>query len=281
MLSHCRGYFALLIYEEGGQVAENMYRSTVAPNGVQPDRARSSDPFMPAASDVLAETIALGLAGGEQVLTVVIEHRLLMRECLVKCMESAWGEGTVLAVSTVADWTKSGMSGRGTNLLFLLCTDARGVTDIAHEVAFLGETNPNSRIVLLSDQENLAHILGALNSGVHGYIPTSLSLEIAVWALHLVRAGGIFMPASPILSAQNPLGDMANNNLGSDIGLTAREASVLDALRLGKPNKVIANELNMCESTVKVHVRNILKKLNARNRTEIAFRFYGNGNGGH
>jgi DNA-binding NarL/FixJ family response regulator len=46
---------------------------------------------------------------------------------------------------------------------------------------------------------------------------------------------------------------------------------VIDALRRGKPNKIIANELNMRESTVKVHVRNIMKKLNATNRTQVAY----------
>jgi DNA-binding NarL/FixJ family response regulator len=47
---------------------------------------------------------------------------------------------------------------------------------------------------------------------------------------------------------------------------------VLRALREGKANKIIAYELNMRESTVKVHVRNIMKRLNARNRTEVAFK---------
>ena len=56
---------------------------------------------------------------------------------------------------------------------------------------------------------------------------------------------------------------------------TARQAAVVDALRQGKSNKIIAYELNMRESTVKVHVRNIMKKLNARNRTEVAFRVNG------
>jgi DNA-binding NarL/FixJ family response regulator len=53
---------------------------------------------------------------------------------------------------------------------------------------------------------------------------------------------------------------------------TARQAAVIDALRRGKANKIIAYELNMRESTVKVHVRNIMKKLNAKNRTEVAYR---------
>jgi DNA-binding NarL/FixJ family response regulator len=47
--------------------------------------------------------------------------------------------------------------------------------------------------------------------------------------------------------------------------------AVIEMIRQGKANKTIAYELNMCESTVKVHVRNIMKKLRARNRTQVAF----------
>ena len=46
---------------------------------------------------------------------------------------------------------------------------------------------------------------------------------------------------------------------------------MVEAIRQGKPNKIVAYELNMCESTVKVHVRAIMKKLKARNRTEVAY----------
>ena len=51
---------------------------------------------------------------------------------------------------------------------------------------------------------------------------------------------------------------------------TAKQTAVIEAIRRGKANKVIAYELNMCESTVKVHVRNIMKKLQAKNRTQVA-----------
>ncbi|TGV73883.1 response regulator transcription factor, partial [Mesorhizobium sp. M00.F.Ca.ET.158.01.1.1] len=53
---------------------------------------------------------------------------------------------------------------------------------------------------------------------------------------------------------------------------TTREAAVVEALRTGKANKIIAYELNLCESTVKVHIRNIMKKLKATNRTEVAYK---------
>src|SRR3984885_6574425 len=55
-------------------------------------------------------------------------------------------------------------------------------------------------------------------------------------------------------------------------GVTAREVAVIRAIQQGKPNKVIAYELNMCESTVKVHVRNLMKKMKAKNRTDLAIK---------
>jgi gluconolactonase len=54
-------------------------------------------------------------------------------------------------------------------------------------------------------------------------------------------------------------------------GFTQRQAQILDCLRRGMANKLIAYELNMCESTVKVHIRNIMKKLNATNRTQVVY----------
>jgi DNA-binding NarL/FixJ family response regulator len=53
------------------------------------------------------------------------------------------------------------------------------------------------------------------------------------------------------------------------LGFTLRETEVLSHLQQGKANKTIAYELNMALSTVKVHVRNIMKKLSATNRTQV------------
>ena len=55
---------------------------------------------------------------------------------------------------------------------------------------------------------------------------------------------------------------------------TSSEMAVLDRLKLGKPNKIIAHELGVSESTVKVHVGRIMKKLNATNRTQVVCRAY-------
>ena len=54
------------------------------------------------------------------------------------------------------------------------------------------------------------------------------------------------------------------------VGLTARERQVLEHLQLGASNKLIARQLNLRESTVKVHIRRIMRKLGAVNRTQAA-----------
>jgi DNA-binding NarL/FixJ family response regulator len=53
--------------------------------------------------------------------------------------------------------------------------------------------------------------------------------------------------------------------------LTARQKAVLAQLQQGKANKIIAHELGMSESTAKVHIRNIMRKMGATNRTQAAF----------
>jgi DNA-binding NarL/FixJ family response regulator len=110
-----------------------------------------------------------------------------------------------------------------------------------------------------------------MKKGARGYIPTSLVLNVAVEAIRLVCAGGIFLPASTILhTQQSPMAGEAKKDPAPE-SFTRKQAAVIEMIRKGKANKTIAYELNMCESTVKVHVRNIMKKLRARNRTQVAF----------
>ena len=122
----------------------------------------------------------------------------------------------------------------------------------------------------MSDCESPEQIIQVLRSGIKGYIPTTISLEIAIQALQLVRSGGLFMPADcmmDVLAGVRSTSDQAPEQHD----FSPRQLSVARALRKGTPNKIIAYELNMCESTVKVHVRNIMKKLKAKNRTEVAY----------
>src|SRR5690606_23280039 len=118
-------------------------------------------------------------------------------------------------------------------------------------------------LVILADTDDLTQILAALECGASGYIPSSVGIDVCVEAINLAVRGGIFVPASSVLSMRHLI-DAGSNELASFAGMfTQRQTEVAQALRRGKANKIIAYELKLRESTVKVHIRNIMKKLKA------------------
>ncbi len=124
-------------------------------------------------------------------------------------------------------------------------------------------------VILLCDVEHYDVLRAAFECGVRGYIPTtSTTLEVAIEIIHLVKAGGIFVPPSSLSSRRVEL-PTTHNPITTTQKLTPRQMAVLDHLKQGHTNKVIAFELNMSGSSVKTHIQNIMKKMNARNRTEV------------
>jgi DNA-binding NarL/FixJ family response regulator len=145
--------------------------------------------------------------------------------------------------------------------------------DLAADLRSLTKEHPQIPVVIMGDSEDPSQILEILSYGARGYIPTSVSLVVAIGALSLAIAGGAFVPASALLyTSQAP--SQLQPEAGNVFGLTERQAAVAEAIAFGKPNKIIAHELNVSESTIKVHTRTIMKKLQARNRTEVAFKLH-------
>jgi DNA-binding NarL/FixJ family response regulator len=98
-----------------------------------------------------------------------------------------------------------------------------------------------------------------------------MGFEIAIEVMRFVLAGGTYVPPDCLLVTDQP-GLPASTTVSRVSILTSRELSVVRAIQQGKSNKVIAHELNMCPSTVKVHVRNVMRKMNAKNRTDVAMK---------
>lgn len=108
----------------------------------------------------------------------------------------------------------------------------------------------------------------AIHCGAKGLIPVTMGFDIAIEVVRFVLAGGTYVPPDCLL-ATNQFG-LSATTFPRLSNLTSRESSVVRAIQQGKSNKIIARELNMCLSTVKVHVRNVMRKLNAKNRTDVA-----------
>ena len=127
-------------------------------------------------------------------------------------------------------------------------------------------------VIVLCDADGIESVLAAFEIGARGYIPTaSTTLKLAVEIMHLVKAGGTFVPPSS-LSARRISPQRTIRVATTTHQFTERQLAVLGGLKRGKTNKIIAHELKMSESTVKVHIRKIMKKLNATNRTEAVYR---------
>ncbi|CAN7667398.1 MULTISPECIES: response regulator [unclassified Variovorax] len=129
-----------------------------------------------------------------------------------------------------------------------------------------------ARIVVLSGETNATLIRNSVDLGAAGFIPKKYSSEMMVAALRHVLAGRIFLPLETLNAA--PPDVEAQPNTGNDprlAGLTARQMDVYRAAARGLPNKLIARQLNIAESTVKAHLTAVYTALGVRNRTEAAY----------
>jgi len=138
---------------------------------------------------------------------------------------------------------------------------------------------PDARIVVLAEMFEANAISAAWKAGAHGFCLSNSQREILVGSLELVMLGEIVLPAAFVLSMTGPNANHSapvnapeayDDHRQSGRKLSAREAQILSYLREGAPNKLIARKLNLSESTVKVHVKAILKKVGACNRTQAA-----------
>ncbi len=120
---------------------------------------------------------------------------------------------------------------------------------------------PSVPIVAVSADERPRMIAELLRSGARGYIPKSLGAEIMLNALRLVLAGGTYVPEAA-LATPGPA--------GSNATFTPRETDVLELLVSGHGNKEVARQLGMAESTVRVHVTSIMRRLGVASRVEVA-----------
>ena len=199
---------------------------------------------------------------------VFVEPRGLVRECLIRCLQTATGYA-IIGYSSIGAWLHHKPTLEACLILLSSPADISG--GIGEQFQELADAGVDLPVVVLSDNQEPGHVFDVMEKGAKGLISSDVTLDVAVQALRLVIAGGVYIPASCVIAAWRH-SDPNTRKVGQKSGMfTARQAAVVEALRKGKANKVIAYELDMRESTVKVHVRNIMKKLNARNRTEVAY----------
>ena len=210
---------------------------------------------------------------GEAVSTIagqfiaLIEGRTFIRECIRRSMQSAFP----LQIHTFSQAIE--LQQKSLKLLKLILFSAKEDDKEANERVFkiLSEVAPKIPIIVLAHNNDAQMAMAAICYGAKGYIPVTLGFDIAIEAVRFVLAGGSYVPIDYLLTRTQPE-DLPSHALPASRAVTARELAVVRAIQNGKSNKVIAYDLGMCESTVKVHVRRVMKKLKAKNRTEVAIK---------
>jgi DNA-binding NarL/FixJ family response regulator len=117
---------------------------------------------------------------------------------------------------------------------------------------------PNARIIVLTTYAGDVHAAAALRAGAAGYLLKSLVRKELIETIRVVHAGKRRVPPEIATEIAEHV---------ADDSLTEREIEVLRGVAAGKSNKLIAAELDISEETVKTHMKSILPKLDASDRT--------------
>jgi DNA-binding NarL/FixJ family response regulator len=209
-------------------------------------------------------------------LLILVERRNFVRCCIACWFDNSCAELATLAVTDVETSLDDAALAQATAVL--IGAGAPGWTDgwLCRQIEWLRERRMKLPIVMIVDvagaDERMAVETLAARLGIQGYIPTSSSVDVAVAALRLVMVGGRYFPTiweeeqSPALISTGRTPSARVH--GGPAKLTPREVAILSVLGQGASNKIIAYQLGIALSTVKVHVHNIIRKLNVRNRTE-------------
>ncbi|GEM_PF-579855 len=215
---------------------------------------------------------------------LVVDPMVLRRAGLVTLMRE-WAEANQVAITAILpDCIDEAATA---NQRYALAVLGLGGVSLGDQIALgwlrrLVESLPQTPLVVVSDCDSHAEVVAAFRAGARGFIPTSTDPVVTLQAFTFIMGGGSYFPPGTLLSPRGaviaPRGAArASARKEEDIpatlptsSLSQRQRAVLMRLQEGQSNKAIAQALGMKEPTVKVHVRQIMKKLGAANRTQAA-----------
>ena len=157
--------------------------------------------------------------------------------------------------------------------LDLILIELRGdVVLLVQDLRQLQDDLPEVPVVVLTDERDPRTLAACLNAGADAFLLKDISLEALIHSLKLAMMGQKVMPtdlAAALINGAVGAAPLDNKRI-EEYGLSDREQEILRCLVYGDANKVIANRLNITEATVKVHMKSLLRKIKAGNRTQAA-----------
>ena len=204
------------------------------------------------------------------------DDHTLVREGILPFLKELAPKVEVLEAEDLSGAVSKGSSCRDLDLILL---DLRmpGMNGLSG-ISVFTKSHPGVPVVILSGHYNRKDVNAAIDAGASGYISKNIGGVAMINALRLVLSGKKYLP--PDLSSENKTqedpsifertgsADTAEAVDPKFSTLTLRESEVLRMLVDGLTNKQIANDLGLQEITIKIHVRNIYRKIEVHNRAQ-------------
>jgi two-component system, NarL family, nitrate/nitrite response regulator NarL len=202
-------------------------------------------------------TIEVVLVGGSAL------HREGLRQSLDPSHFTVIAEGR--SFSSVLDLMNKGVSPR------LVIADVSRLSEKDFEdLRRIRDAAPDCRIAVLSNDLHLEDLARVFRAGADGYLISDLSREAFLLSLLVIMSGEKILPGS-LADVLKSAGDLIDIKPPKDeANLTDRERQILRCLLDGHSNKLIARVLDITEGTVKVHLKTLMRKISAANRTQAA-----------
>jgi DNA-binding NarL/FixJ family response regulator len=207
---------------------------------------------------------------GTEVVLALIDQSRLRRDFLKLALAQHNARWRVIDLGSAQEVLRLAEAGQRFDLVLIGAATSEHVD--LEEIETLRGTLADTPIVVAAESENPHRARLILKAGTRGFLPTSLSLKVMMGALDLVMAGGVYVPSSLIEAAQGRASSDTVARIAREpwSELTRRQRDVLGLISQGKSNKLIADALSMSESTVKAHVKQIIRRLRVANRTQAA-----------
>ncbi|UZE96439.1 two-component system response regulator NarL [Alkalimarinus alittae] len=153
--------------------------------------------------------------------------------------------------------------------LILLDLNMKGMDGI-QTLKAMRDKDIYSRIVMFTVSDDHDDVIAALKAGADGYVLKETEPEELVSYIRQAATGTMAISDKLAAVLASEIGNRKGSKGRSVDGLTQRERQILKQISAGMSNKMIAAKLDIAEGTVKVHVKNLLKKLKMRSRVEAA-----------
>lgn len=194
---------------------------------------------------------------------LVADDHNLVRDGLKPFLYELDADATILDAANLDDALTAA---RGVDSLDLVLLDLKmpGMNGL-QGVEQMRRLHPTAPVVILSGHVERDDVLAAVRAGASGYIPKTISGTALINALRLVLAGEAYLPPSILLEGGPSERKLPASPLAT---LSVREREILGYLIEGQTNKEIARRLDLQEITIKIHLRNVYRKIGAVNRAQ-------------